>query len=412
MKKNIINIILMLLVFFALNSEVYAAVDDEIICQYSYSIDFSKYSGYKINVVYDGDFPNIRYVDSYLYEGEVDDSWPSHSARLENIITGKNRDTNSKILGINFSDIYVYLDNDSANYFINRNSCPKYAYYSSDKIYCFDNDGKYCKGELGNGVIQSTNSKSYISNSGNEDIKLNCSAASVTTVTGNNTTECNVKFEIVNNNRVEVYYKDKEASEYNKLGNNMDSFSCGDKKIYLTNTFLENPINSRSEFDTAYLNLTKDSSYCPLNKYYTYNGNKYIVLEDSFNLFSDMSLDEDENVDYDKNVDWGMNFGTDVNVEKCEDLFSDTFLKTINGYMTVIRILVPIALIALGMLDFSKAIFAGKEDDMKKAQSTFIKRLIIGIIIFFVPTIVNFILNVMNEVYGGGFFGNGTCGIR
>ena len=57
-----------------------------------------------------------------------------------------------------------------------------------------------------------------------------------------------------------------------------------------------------------------------------------------------------------------------------------------------------------GILDFIKALSSDKDDAMKKAQSNFIKRLIICAIIFIIPFIVEFILEKM------GFAANG-CGI-
>ena len=51
------------------------------------------------------------------------------------------------------------------------------------------------------------------------------------------------------------------------------------------------------------------------------------------------------------------------------------------------------------MVDFGKAVLAQDEQNMKKAQSTFMKRLIIGVIIFFVPTIINLLLHLANYAW-------------
>lgn len=62
---------------------------------------------------------------------------------------------------------------------------------------------------------------------------------------------------------------------------------------------------------------------------------------------------------------------------------------------TVFRILqwaIPIVLILFGAVDLGKAVIAGKEDEMKKAQSTLIKRLIYAVLIFFVFTIVSLVM--------------------
>ena len=59
--------------------------------------------------------------------------------------------------------------------------------------------------------------------------------------------------------------------------------------------------------------------------------------------------------------------------------------------------LVPIGLIIMIMLDFSKNVIAGKEDEMKKNVSIVIKRLIYCVVIFLVPTIVNFAVKLVSD---------------
>ena len=73
----------------------------------------------------------------------------------------------------------------------------------------------------------------------------------------------------------------------------------------------------------------------------------------------------------------------------------------INSVLKYVRVIVPILIIVLGSLDFAKAATAGKADEMKKAQITFVKRLIAGIIIFFVPVIVNLIMWLADIVWDG-----------
>ena len=48
-----------------------------------------------------------------------------------------------------------------------------------------------------------------------------------------------------------------------------------------------------------------------------------------------------------------------------------------------IEILVPVLLALFGTIDFVKAVVSGKDDDIKKHQQMFVKRLIISIFIFF-----------------------------
>lgn len=84
--------------------------------------------------------------------------------------------------------------------------------------------------------------------------------------------------------------------------------------------------------------------------------------------------------------------------------FSDRLVIWIANIVKWIKYIIPVAVMVLGILDFIKAIAAGKDDEMKKAQGNFIKRLIAAALIFIIPFIIEFVLDKM------GFASNG-CGI-
>ena len=67
--------------------------------------------------------------------------------------------------------------------------------------------------------------------------------------------------------------------------------------------------------------------------------------------------------------------------------------NTVSTVILAIQIAVPIVLVIMGMLDLFKGITAQKEDEIKKAQQIFIKRLITAAIIFFVVAIVKVIVS-------------------
>ena len=62
--------------------------------------------------------------------------------------------------------------------------------------------------------------------------------------------------------------------------------------------------------------------------------------------------------------------------------------KVISILYTIIQVAVPIVLVVFGMLDLFKGLSAQKEDEIKKGQQTFIKRLIAAAIVFLVFIIV------------------------
>lgn len=70
----------------------------------------------------------------------------------------------------------------------------------------------------------------------------------------------------------------------------------------------------------------------------------------------------------------------------------------------VVMIVVPILVVVLVIVDLVKAVTAGKEDEMKAAQAKAIKRIIIGLVIFFIPLLVDVVLKIAG-------FASGICEI-
>ena len=88
-----------------------------------------------------------------------------------------------------------------------------------------------------------------------------------------------------------------------------------------------------------------------------------------------------------------MNFLVDV--ATCGGLLN--IVALIRRVIDIIKILIPIGLIMFGLIDLGKAVVAGKEDEMKKAQGTLIKRVIYAIIVFLVVQIVIFATGLVGQ---------------
>ena len=87
----------------------------------------------------------------------------------------------------------------------------------------------------------------------------------------------------------------------------------------------------------------------------------------------------------------------------CGDLFGSgegSLRELINDIIVIPKYVVPVIIIVLGMIDLAKATLASKEDEMKKAQITFVKRVFIGVAVFLVPTVVNLIMSLADIVWG------------
>ena len=64
------------------------------------------------------------------------------------------------------------------------------------------------------------------------------------------------------------------------------------------------------------------------------------------------------------------------------------------GYaLFALKVIIPIIIIVLGTVDFAKAVINEKDDDLSSAARTLIRRILIGVFIFFIPTIVSVIFN-------------------
>ena len=66
------------------------------------------------------------------------------------------------------------------------------------------------------------------------------------------------------------------------------------------------------------------------------------------------------------------------------------------GYVVnVIKIVIPLVLIILGMLDLGKAVVADKDDAINKAVKSLVHRFIAALVMFFIPTIISAVFGLI-----------------
>ena len=71
--------------------------------------------------------------------------------------------------------------------------------------------------------------------------------------------------------------------------------------------------------------------------------------------------------------------------------------QIIGKLINVVKIVIPIIIVLLAMFDLGKAVMAGEEKEIQAAQKMLIKRLVYGVIIFFVVTIVQVVFNLVGK---------------
>ena len=94
----------------------------------------------------------------------------------------------------------------------------------------------------------------------------------------------------------------------------------------------------------------------------------------------------------------------------CEAIFGKELLDMIQSAVNIVKVGIPIMLIVFGVIDFGKAILSSDESEMKNAQGRFIKRLIIGISFFLIPTLIDIVLTIGHDAWGD-IIGTDICGI-
>ena len=86
-----------------------------------------------------------------------------------------------------------------------------------------------------------------------------------------------------------------------------------------------------------------------------------------------------------------------IDVNSVCGFIDNDLAELIHTAITILKIGIPVLLIIFGMLDFGKAVIANKEDEIKSGQHIFIKRTISAVLVFFVVTIVQLVINAVDD---------------
>lgn len=82
---------------------------------------------------------------------------------------------------------------------------------------------------------------------------------------------------------------------------------------------------------------------------------------------------------------------------------SDKIIKFAANILKWGKYFAPALVIILSLLDFVKALAAQNDDDMKKSQARFIKRLISAVLLFIIPMLIYFVLDKFNLINADPF---------
>lgn len=95
--------------------------------------------------------------------------------------------------------------------------------------------------------------------------------------------------------------------------------------------------------------------------------------------------------------------------QECESLFGDpededSFAYMLQTAFNIIKYAGPLLCIVFSGLDFVKAVVSDKKDELGRVIKRCLTRVVLALVLFFIPTLINFIFPLI------GWYG--TCGIQ
>lgn len=233
--------------------------------------------------------------------------------------------------------------------------------------------------------------------------------------------------DIVSNDQKTMYLYNKEIVDDENSNNVSNVLSCpyylkgkGTPSLVInidgnSNVILPNGFQKKDFNDDLFANSCPSSIWIDFT---SYNGSSSLVYtsKPSFITQSTQELtyknsDLTPDAQYDKDGKINKNSKDLSKLElgnplKCEDLKNTDTFKMIRQIFTWMQIIAPILLLIFGVIDFSKAVAASDDQAIKKAQKTFVKRLIMVAAIILLPLAFDLVFSFLDSTIGIT-----TCGI-
>lgn len=89
----------------------------------------------------------------------------------------------------------------------------------------------------------------------------------------------------------------------------------------------------------------------------------------------------------------GLNFIDAASTVVCEE--AEDIIVVVGKVVSIFQIVIPILLVVMGLVSLGKAVVASKDDEVKKATSGLVKKIILAVAIFFIVTIVKMIVSLV-----------------
>lgn len=137
------------------------------------------------------------------------------------------------------------------------------------------------------------------------------------------------------------------------------------------------------------------------DKHSAYNlvDNESSVVNNVLALERNYSIEQDSVNEYNPSIKSLTVKPIDLEIQEinfCEQKGVRQTFQIVGYILYVAKILVPLILIIMGTIDFAKATISSDDKAPKEAVTMLIKRILIAVIIFLIPTILSFLLPLVN----------------
>ena len=88
-----------------------------------------------------------------------------------------------------------------------------------------------------------------------------------------------------------------------------------------------------------------------------------------------------------------LNFLTNATTTVCDS--AENVIILVGKIVSIFQIAIPIILVVLGLVSLGKAVVANKDDEVKKATTGLVKKIVFAAAIFFIVTIVKMVVSLV-----------------
>ena len=297
----------------------------------------------------------------------------------------------------------IYMPDDVYKALRDKYTCPKNVYfdYSARNEICFDNDGKWCANKFDDWTTEmGTSNEDFVSTSKDQDIQEDTQKQFEEKVNDNVDSDKVLEGETAVENQWTDNINGVKDEAYKNSGGAIPE---ADQKYYEENS------DKVQESAGNHLDKVVDSTKTDTENDYQ-NG---VIDEETYNdrMNTLNQIEQDREAMLDRLH--ANNFAVQITIvnQNCETLLGDPDVEGTPAYylvfvFSVIKYVAIVILIVLSIIDFVGAVASHDNDILKKVVRKTLIRAILCVVIFLLPTIIEFILKYFADNAAG------LCGIK